>query len=214
MKRIKKSISIEIPPVRLFLEELKAIEKVYKEHFETYKIKTEDFELDSLDELRDIEKAELKNLSFESSNPYIRVAFSPRNATIFSFEDSVNSTGIVTKLKNISDKGITPLRYLSSAWCWVPFNVLFLIFVLLFPPKEYTVAFGIGLASFTGMAIVWILWSYRFATKKHSLIFLTSRRSQRNFFLRNKDQILLSVFSVVIGALISLLALWTKGVFQ
>jgi len=38
MKKIPKSISYEISPVILFIEDLEEIEEIYKDNFEDYKI--------------------------------------------------------------------------------------------------------------------------------------------------------------------------------
>ena len=207
MRKIRKSIRIKIPLIRIYLEELKAIEEVYKENFETYEIITEDFELDSLDELKNIGKEKLSILSFKSSNPYIHVEFTPYDARIYSSEDSISSTGIVEKIKNILDKRITPLRYLISNWWFVLLVILFWSFALILPAQD-KVGEGIVIVSFIGITFFWRFWAF---TRKHSLIFLTNRRSQRNFFSRNKDKILLTIFGAIVGGFITFLVLWVLG---
>ena len=133
MKKLEKSISIKIPPVRLFLEDVKAIEEVYKEHFETYEIRTNEFKLDSVEELKDIGKDKLSDLSFSSVDPYAHVKLSEYTAEIYSPRDDVKSTGIIAKLKNILAKRVTPIRYLAGNCLVFPFVILIYSFVYLFP---------------------------------------------------------------------------------
>src|SRR4030043_175056 len=103
MRKIKKPISIKIRPIRLFLEDVKEIENVFKEHCETYTILTDDYELESLEELEKIGKEKITGLSFKSSKPDISLNISKNGVSIYSSPDNedITSTGILSKLKDI-----------------------------------------------------------------------------------------------------------------
>ena len=210
MKKRRKSISVSIPPIRLYLEDIKKIEEVYKEHFETFKIITEDFEFDSVEDLKKLEKYKLSSLSFESSEPYIHVDLSRSNARIYSSNDDAESVGIVTKLKNILEKRITPLKFLLSNWI-----AFILIFLLISSNIIYSIFYGKSgifiLISFCSYLILNSLWSilgWRLDLRKYSMIYLTNRISRRNFFSRNKDQIILAGISAILGSIATFFVLW------
>lgn len=212
LKKVAKPISIKIPPIRLFLEDVEAIEEVYKEYCKEYKITTDEYELDCTEDLRKIEKDKLGELCFESSEPHIVVDFHPSRASIYSSDSSVISTGVVSKIRAILAKRTTPLRYFAKFWLVIVMTGAVALSLPLFgkilPNIEM---FPIMAFSVLGILICWIVWAAMFEDKYYSLIYLKTRSSQKNFFLRNKDQVLLSIFSAFLGAAMSFLVLWAMG---
>ena len=218
MKRKEKPSSVEIPPVRLFLEDLEEIEEVYKKYCKELKIETEDFEFDSVEELKNIGKDKLNSLSFNSHDPYISVNFSPSNARIYSSEPDPKSVGIVAILKNILDKRLTPLRHLISKWVLIILNILLFIsvmaFLILKDLNENMNIIAIIPLSFFIFWILWMMWGWRFDIKKHSVIYLKNRSSKKNFFSRKKDDIILAIISSIFGCLLTLLVIYLTGKFK
>lgn len=53
MKKLPQSIFILLPPVRLFVEDIELIEEIYKINCKSYKIRTEEYEIDCLEELKE-----------------------------------------------------------------------------------------------------------------------------------------------------------------
>lgn len=215
MEKRKKSISINIPPVRLFLEDIKEIETIYKENFETFKIQTLDFELDSTEELESIEKDKLSYISFKSSNPNIEVELTPSNAKIYSCDDDVKYYGIVTKLKNILNKRTSPLRHVFKDWILFFFISLPIIIYKYFPePKKHEVLFPICAVASMMIIIVYGALGYYFVNKKHSVIYLTNRSSQKNIISRNKYKIILAGISAIFASVVTLLIMYFTGLFN
>ena len=124
MKKIPKSIDINISPVVLYVEDLEEIEEIYKDNFKDYKIIAkskkleDDFEFSSIKELtEDFNKkgiVKLNNLSFSAYDPYICTEFENTNARIYSSDNDVKSIGITNKLKNTADKRPAGYKYLGN----------------------------------------------------------------------------------------------------
>ena len=212
LKKVTKSISIKIPPIRLFLEDVAAIEEVYKDYCKGYKIITDEYELDCTEDLRKIEKDKLGQLCFKSSEPYIVVDFYPNRARIYSSDSSIISTGIVSKIRAILAKRTTPLRYFTSIRLVAVVGVALALSWQFFGKiLSNTNELRIIALTVLGIWICWFACAATFENKHYSLIYLKTKSSQKNFFLRNKDQVLLAIFSAFIGAAMTVLVLWVMG---
>jgi len=173
MKQIDKGIWIKIPSSRLYLEDIEAINDIYKEHFEEYEIITERFELDSIDELLKLGQDKINKITFKSENPHVSLELMPTRAEINAWSDDVKSAGVVAKLKNILDKRLTPLRYLASSWMWLPVYACVLIGVPFLSKWAGSIIYPI----FIVLMIFWAFWSFRFKFKNYSLIYLKYKKA-------------------------------------
>ena len=205
MEKIKKNRDIDIPPVRLYMEDIREIEEIYRQNCKEYKIRTEDFVFDSSEELKSINEKKISNLYFESSNPSISMRLYKRYGVISGYNDEVSVLGIVTKIKSVLDKRVTPLRYIDSKWF-----VIFIVFLSLlsfqWALSFYRLADKVDkLFLFVSYLILssLLLFSWMAFTlfMKHSVIYLFDKSSQKNFFSRNKDQIVLVTIGAILGAL-------------
>jgi len=207
MKKIPKSIDINISPVILYIEELEKIEEIYKDNFESYEIIVKskelenDFEFTSIEELTEFfDKkgvVKLNELSFEASNPYIHVEFDNVKARIYGSGNDVKSVGIINKLKNIANKRPAIYEILTNNFLFVvSILILLLVDKLLFETNPIIVIILFLLY------VVWGLWSYNLLTKNYSVIYLKKGNLQKSFLAENKDKIIL----ILIGAFISVIA--------
>lgn len=211
MKELSKSIRVDLPPLRLYVEDIREIEEVYKKSFNNYKIIVENFEIDSSEELSLIKektgKDELNRLSFESMDPYIRLDLSPSGGSIFSLTDDNICRGVIDKLKEIVLRRASSLRYIFNTWFLAGLAVLVGFLSATLARKGNTV-WIISIITLYGFCAMWATWVYKFKFRKYCVIFLRSRGSQKNFFARNKDQILLSIISAFFGSIMTLIVLW------
>jgi len=209
MKKIPKSISINISPVVLYIEDLEVIEEIYKENFDDYKITAEhkkledNFEFASVQELikyfnkKSIFK--LHNLSFETCNHYINTDLISYKAELNSLDNDVKSIGITDKLKNAIDKRPMVYKYLSNYLLMLflfnlSLSLLFLLLTNILPEPIHTIV-SVSLILFF---IIWNLWWYNLKTKNYSTIYLKRRSEQKSFWSEKKNSIILLFISAFI----------------
>jgi hypothetical protein len=119
MKKLSQSISISLSPVKVFIEDIELIEKIYKDNCEFFRIRTEEYELDSVEELKALNIKKYNFVEFTSKQPYINLVISSDSTRIYSSANDINSTGIVLKLKDILKSCRSPFIYSFSTWSWI-----------------------------------------------------------------------------------------------
>jgi hypothetical protein len=207
MKRIKKPISKELPPVKLYLDDLKHIYEILKERVKSIEITTEDYEVEDINQLKNLEIKKLHRLSIECSNPYITIEFHPSSASIYFAEDSTYNRGILSEIEDIISKRKVFLgRFLTSFWA--NFLIGGLIggsFIgMLVMPKTYAWLFlALELIFILSMIFLW-----RFAFRSYSTIILLERKEESSFWKRNRDQIFIVIIGAIAGSLVTIFALW------
>lgn len=210
MKKIPKSIYLEISPVVLFMEDLEEIEEIYKDNFKDYKIiikdknLTNDFEFSSIREFfeefskRSIFK--LNNFSFESYNPFIHTNFGNTEARIYGSSNDVKSVGIINKLKNAIEKRPWFYKYLGSFYFFFVIIALLLLGGLLSEPYE-----TISLILIILFYIFWSFWWYNLKIKNYSIIYLKKRSLQKGFW--DKIKYILGAVALVLGIIGSIVTI-------
>jgi hypothetical protein len=203
MEKIKKSINIEIPPLKLYINDLIDIFKIFKDNFKSFKIKTDEYLINSIDELETYHKKIINELNFESSDPFIHLNLHRSGASIYSSNDDAFSSGIAYKLYNILKKNLNKLRFFSNNWIQIPLQLLFLIFLTL-SLKFKKIIFVLITIFIILFIIFWIIWSVRFSMRNHTIIYLY-KKNEDNFFKRNFDKLLLRLITLILGSLLTII---------
>lgn len=207
MKKLSQSISVFLFPVQLFIEDMELLEKVYKENCESCTIRTEEYELESIEELKKLDIKTFSWVEFNSQNPYISLVISSVHTMIYSSEHDVKSTGIITKLKDILTSRRSPFIYSVSTWSWIiggcTIILMFLSFqnfILSNTTVSYTVL-GLELLSLIVQAFL-----LKFGNAKFSVVYLKSKNDKSNFFIEHKNLFIAGVITLIV----QLLFLWIK----
>jgi hypothetical protein len=205
MEKVKQPFRKEYPILRLYKSDLEEIFNLFKDNYQKIEIVADGFKLDDISELNKIKKQEIVDCKIFAPDPYLYVEFLRISAIIYlSDEDDLTQRGLADKIGEILSRRKSPLRFLVTLWAEIPFLLIY--FVLLFLIKDIKVA-GITLLGFILFISLWGIWGYRVNTKKHSVIYLYDP-SASGFFKRNKDNILISVISALMGGFITLLIAW------
>lgn len=214
MEKIKKSYSKEYPILRMFIDDLEQIVSIFKENYKDFEIKADVYKLEDISELSKINKQEIKNFSINTYTPYISLDISESSVSLYiEDKDNLKLRGIFSKIDAILNRRISFLRILTSYWMQIPFHVIIWLNLYLFP-KEYYKTIRILLVILTlALLIIWFLWRQSISLKKHSLIYLFNSQSKIGFFKRNKDKILLSIFSAVVGSILTVGLTWLIKLF-
>jgi len=207
MKKLSQSISVFLFPVQLFIEDMELLEKVYKENCESCTIRTEEYELESIEEFKKLDIKTFSWVEFNSQNPYISLVISSVHTMIYSSEHDVKSTGIITKLKDILTSRRSPFIYSVSTWSWIiggcTIILMFLSFqnfILSNTTVSYTVL-GLELLSLIVQAFL-----LKFGNAKFSVVYLKSKNDKSNFFTEHKNLFIAGVITLIV----QLLFLWIK----
>ncbi|MEJ6487908.1 hypothetical protein N0Y54_42980 [Nostoc punctiforme UO1] len=206
MKKLSQPISIFLSPVQLFIEDMELLEKVYKDNCESCTICTEEYELESIEELKQLDVKTLSLVELNSRHPYISLVISSEYTMIFSLEHDVKSTGIVTKLKDILTSRRSPFLYSASTWSWIIGGCTIILMFFSFQDfilSNKTVSFtvlGLELLSLIVQAFL------RFGNAKFPVAYLKSKNDKRNFFLEHKNLFIAGVITLIV----QLLFLWIK----
>jgi hypothetical protein len=185
-------------PVRLFLDDIKAIVDILQAVTKKVSIETEEYRFASVEELLKLEKESINNLTISCGNwaeiPNIRLSLKPGGTELYIDEDEPVSRGIFEKVKDVLIKCERPhARVLQFAA-----NYLLLVLAMalapltFFLPKDFT---------WSLLAIEWLLiilgllggrWARKDRFQRYSIIILKKRVERKSVWERNQDQILLS----------------------
>ena len=216
MKKLAQRILIDLPPVRLYLDDLEEIETILKSEFKRLKIRSEGFELSSVSELREFKKDKVKDLDISVCDSfYMYLSLNKGSARISSEQDDIRVVGIIEKIKQIVTRKSSVFKFMRwkdlllihlviSAVCGL---LLAKFLVSLMSPGPSGFLFG-GRPIYMGallsfFAIVDFLL-YRLAFRSYSVIYLLPKNESPGFLKRNKDQLLVAFISALIGAIAAL----------
>jgi uncharacterized membrane protein len=210
MKKLEKSIFVNLPPVKLFLEDIEAIEEIYKENCETFEIRTDSYILNSSEELRNLGQEKLNYLYFGSWNPYITLEIEGNSVHIYSGRDDAISIGIVNKIKSILDRRINFLSYFANSWILI--IILNSINLFLFWLNHTNSKVWVSNTELVNSLI--IMFCVFFASTKKSVAYLENSKS-KNFFTINRNQFFLLISGGIITFIVQILVqviiqLWIK----
>ena len=186
MEKIRDSIRKELPPLRLYLDEVQELFDFVSDVGEGVTLQAEGFRLDSPQELKELPVGQIHNLSISADRPYLRVELRNSSAEIFLGGGDVESEGVASRIENILLKGKAKVYFLPSGF-WVS--------LLSWMPLWFGIAIKNAVVSGIGIAIVIMYFVMsamdgRFKFKRYSTVLPMSRKEVSSFWVRNKDQLL------------------------
>jgi len=211
MRKVKKPIRKELPPVKLYLDDLESICAILKQGAKSIDITTEDYEVKDIKQLKNLEIKKIHLLEIECREPYIHVEFYPSWATIYFAEDSTYNRGLLSQIEDVLNKRKVFIgRFLTSSWAPALSGMLvgasFFAMVIMFARQLMSYAW-LCLA-LTLLFTLFTIFVFRIGLKCYSTIVLLERKERVSFWERNSDQILVAIIAALIGSLITIAALW------
>ncbi|MBE9197614.1 MULTISPECIES: hypothetical protein [unclassified Nodularia (in: cyanobacteria)] len=208
MKKLPKYVYTSLPPVKLFLEDIEKLDAIYQTYCQCYIICTEDYELDSLEELKQLGQSEFYQIRFQSKQPQVSLKMSDYETTIFALEDDIESIGIVTKLKEILETRCIKSKSHKTLWLFLRLLKSFLpmfIFLIGYFLLEKNI---INVNDVIQVTIVYvviisslIIFIFHLITedKKYPVVYMINEPNKYNFFVEHKNSIML----LIIGGFIT-----------
>ncbi|WP_375477134.1 hypothetical protein [uncultured Nostoc sp.] len=214
MKKLPKHISESLSPVSLYLKDIELIEEIFKINCKSYTILTEEYELDSLEELKQLENLEFYKIRFQSQEPRVSLDISSLSTSIFISEDNAISTGILTKLKKILEPRIVPS--VSNNYSLRANLNLMITIVSAFLGLQKLIIID----DFTSITISIVLLVllitinsnliFKSNADKLPVICTTNQTLKTNFLLEHKNQIRLLMIGGLITLVVQVLVQWIK----
>jgi hypothetical protein len=205
MKKEKRGFRQIFKMPHLFREDLEAIENILKELSpKEYGLETEDAEYDTIKDVE--ENLKITNLSFHTYNPYIYLNFGESGAYISADSDSLEVLGTIKKIADIISR-----RERKFLWYMVRLAPLLLVIfapllTLLILLREEGINISNVFLIFVAISLgLWPVVAYYIGFNRFSIVEFVYKKDRVNFFIRNKDQLLLIIIGTIIGSLITLL---------
>lgn len=209
MKKITKSILKNLPYTKLYLEDLEWIFDLLKEEgFKQIQIKTNEYEL-TPEELTKIKENELSSITIRAFNPFLIIielgSSLGHDAKIYTSEDTTKAIGIVEKIRKLFKKRRRlVLTYITKPWFALIVALVMqsiALLILKFDGNKllYTILFASSLI-FIGFAF-FLDTGYIFPK---NLIILDYNKDRPNFWIRNKDRIIIMILTIIFTAMITI----------
>jgi len=204
----------EYPPLKIYLGELEEIEKLLTQDGAVIEILTTEYKYTSIQELTDdLSKKHLqtvKSLRIKTNTnfkTYVNLEMYESVASLYVSPTDRGGAGIFYKLDDILRRCRIPLhkfynhkfRYLLAIVGIIVGYGSFLLSQNLLPYVFIIWSASVG-------TLIWFAWSGYIVSKRHSIIALVHKHSEKNFWQRNKDALLVSIISAIIGFILGIAA--------
>ena len=191
---------------KLYLDEINDLLDIIQENGFKYKITINNFELESREEIEKFSEKKVEKFEIYISEIRFHIEYEENKIIIFS-DDSLKSQGMKTSFEKYLINNENKLqKFLNS------FSVVLTGFILSFFSGVYSffqfsnrksISYIITIIGLLGSFI--IINNVINSAFYKKLIFLENKSNCKNFFVRQKDSIVLSLLSVIIGSLLTLL---------
>lgn len=101
MKKINKSFSIKLPPIRLYLDDLAQIADILGPSSSPVLISTSDYEFANVSELKSLKVDQINTLKISIREPHIWVSLEPSEARLYAANDDAMSRGLLEQVKQV-----------------------------------------------------------------------------------------------------------------
>ena len=203
MKKIDRHFDFETLPVILFLEDLYRLQEILTVKSGTeFKISDDNYEYHSVDEL--ISKRgdeELTGLTMKARDPFAEIELAKMWTRIRVFGGTErDNAGVAFQLEATLKKCHRPLFRWLNFKTFLLGNLLLSFPVFFHQQSFYFLAYAIFL-----MIVVWTMF---IKLTRHSFVILRSRK-QSGFIKRNRDIIVISLLTAIVGAAVGAFVTWS-----
>lgn len=202
MKIVDKPLKEEYLPVRIFLDDLEAMEELLSKKNSGYRINVEKFEFSNVKEmLKKYANKTVPNLKISLTNPYVTIEFNKMWTRLYVGSDNNFEAGLFYKLNRIISNTVRRPYFLHSYYFLIPCYIIFEIIILLSQGIVYEVVYFSGY-----VFLVWNLWVVYVRLFKYSEIVLSKRRDKQSFFARKMDEVMVGIITAILGVLATIIA--------
>jgi len=172
---------LNLLPTKIYFEDLEEIIDILKEVSDKIEIKTEDYEVETIEELKELDQGEINYLKLQVIEPYILIEIFTDDSIIYISEESLSTRGMLEKIKQIFRRDRYKLGWFADKSTEKIIFSLILISFLYFFLFDRHYSFIILGSVFMVFDIIW----YIYAPKVKNRIFLTKKTDKKSFWKRN-----------------------------
>ena len=214
MKKVKQSIYTTLSTAKLFLDDLEEIDKILKESWSSYTLTIDEYELESLNEITQIEeKQNFNKLEVRLTEPYFTLNIDEDRTYIYSDNHSL-CIGVIERIKPIIKRRKAYFNSSFFFWVFIILNVLLLFSFLLentFYKGLYSDLIEYIVLGLTILSSIKVVVSSFSKNRKNFTVFTTKKSNkQSNYFTRNTDQIITILISGFIGLITGIFVAWYR----
>lgn len=202
MKKIVHSRTEYFKPVVLYLDDLDKILEIIKEVCKKIIIKTSEYEIENLNELKKLNKESLDYLMIRAEEPWLILEIDFSKLYLYIDEDDAISRGIFEKVKQILKNRKRKFSWLKEKLFQVPLLFIFSFGLVVGISRKNIVLILIGVL-FLVLLVMHLSWDI----KACNIIHLKRKTESKSFWKRKKDEIIIAIISAIIGSVFTILSL-------
>jgi len=210
MKKVKKEYIKYYPFLRLYKKDIEEIIKLFKQNCKSVEIYIDEYKLDDISEIKDIDKQKVSYFHISSTlQAYLSLSSKSANFVLIN-EDDLKLRGLETKIDQIFAGRKSAWDILNSPWVFIP-HIIITVCVIIWWLSSLTFlslsltflasTVGVMILGFFPLCISYLL-KY-IDSNKHCVIFLCNPEERSNFFKRNKDRLIIGLIGAFVGGIIT-----------
>jgi len=195
MEKMKQNISVKLPPLNLYLNDLVDLDELLQEHFNETDVRTKEYKYNSIGEFIENKKDLTNEITIYDGFSFEFIIRLGGYRNTIDHENDIKMIGIATKVASILKKRKRKFGYeirliMSSI-------VVFIVYVLIhtlfghsaeLDPFWFVIVIG---------ALLFYRWIDRFRCLK---IYRYNFDDKPSFFKRNKDKLIVGAITLLVGA--------------
>jgi len=204
MKRKGESLGVHCKPVVLHREDVLRLHEILADGDQRkVDVEADGYMFDDLHELLEKGGHQVDTLQLKTSSPYVSLKIESKSIWLYASSDDAESRGLYEQLREYVS-GRRRRRWLTSTLAgvlaWVAMALMVAVDAIDVATKVAETALLVSTCAL--LAVFWVWWVLWFTNK--SLINLTSRGESPGFWQRNRDSILVSLGTTVVGVLLGI----------
>lgn len=215
MRPVNRPQLLNLPPLRLFREDLSELVGIFKKYCQAFNISDEKFMYDSFEDVANSGRKNPSVFHIQAMIPHVEVWIRTKpvpnfnRSALFSPDNSDAAQHLFLAVKDFLLARRWKSRIIFLKTSLAALGILFVAAAFLkdaLHPKWQgaSVAWNLCVLLLLGLLLLaGIKW-----TQSLSWVSLTFRSSEESFWLRNRDKLFLMVFGAVFGAIITLIVKW------
>jgi hypothetical protein len=204
MKRKGESLGVHCKPVVLHREDVLRLHEILADGDQRkVDVEADGYMFDDLHELLGKGGHQVDTLQLKTSSPYVSLKIESKSIWLYASSDDAESRGLYEQLREYLS-GRRRRRWLTgtvaTVIAWTAVALMLLNAAIDAATKVAETAFFVSLIVL--IAVYWVWWIARITNR--SLIYLTSGSDSPGFWQRNKDSVLVSLGTTVVGVVLGI----------
>lgn len=208
MKAIRRCTHRKLPPLRIYEDELRELYSFLTDTCEeSISIETCGYELDSIDECRNLPEKQSHEITISCKKPYLQIQLTQHYGEMYCGDANIEAEGIISRAEQILRKGERNHPRLTEKWWWLIPLFAGLLGMGCASQSVSLIAVGTVL-----LVLSWVVVVVEYRLSYNTVVFAL-RKDAPSFWSRNKDQVLLLFIGAVVGSLFTIVVSLTQSLF-